>query len=783
MMFQLSPVGALRLRRRVTFLAGGFVCILALQACSSGTSSRPAAGGTSATPTQQAAHDPAMEQFVDSVLAKLTLEEKLGQLAQYRGRGTPTGPQVPEGGEAEIRAGRVGSFLNVHGAAYTREMQRIAVEQSRARIPLLFAEDVIHGLRTIFPVPLAEAASWDVAAVERAARVAATEAAAAGLHWTLAPVVDIARDARWGRIVEGAGEDPYLGAAMAAARVHGFQGKDLRDPLTIMATAKHFVAYGAAEAGRDYNTTEVSERTLREIYLPPFKAAVEAGVGSVMGAFNEVSGVPMHANDFLINGVLRREWGWNGVLISDYTGVMELMPHGIAADRTQAGILAITAGVDVDMVSGIYIEQLPAAVRAGQMPEAVVDEAVRRVLRAKYRLGLFEDPFRYSDVDREARLTLAAEHIAEARALARKSIVLLKNAPRAGAPVLPLRKDLRTLAVIGTLAQDRASALGSWAVSGREEDAISVLDGIRQAVPGTKVLFAAGAPVEDNDSSDIAEAVRVARGADAVIMVLGEHRDMSAEARNRTSLDLPGVQLQLLQAIHATGVPLVVVLMNGRPLSIPWLDENVPAILETWYLGVQMGPAVADVLFGDYNPGGKLPVTFPRTVGQLPLYYNHKNTGRPPSEEDRYTSKYIDVPWTPLYPFGHGLSYTTFAYSAPRLSATRIAAADSITVQVDVRNTGLRAGDEVVQMYVRDDVASVTRPVRELRGFERITLEPGQSRTVSFTLRPDHLAFYNQRMQRVVEPGFFTVWAGASSADDGRPARFEVVGEALRVSP
>jgi beta-glucosidase len=416
------------------------------------------------------------------------------------------------------------------------------------------------------------------------------------------------------------------------------------------------------------------------------------------------------------------------------------------------------------------------------MSEAVVDEAVRRVLRAKYRLGLFEDPFRYSDVDRETRLTLAADHISEARALARKSIVLLKNAPRAGAPVLPLPKDLRTLAVIGTLAQDRASALGSWAVSGREEDAISVLDGIRQAVPGTKVLFAAGAPVEDNDSSDIAEAVRVARGADAVIMVLGEHRDMSAEARNRTSLDLPGVQLQLLQAIHATGVPLVVVLMNGRPLSIPWLDENVPAILETWYLGVQMGPAVADVLFGDYNPGGKLPVTFPRTVGQAPLYYNHKNTGRPPSE-DRYTSKYIDVPWTPLYPFGHGLSYTTFVYSAPRLSSTRIAAADPITVQVDVRNTGARAGDEVVQMYVRDDVASVTRPVRELRGFERIMLEPGQSRTVSFTLRPDHLAFYNQRMQRVVEPGFFTVWVGASSADDGRPARFEVVGEVQTVSP
>jgi beta-glucosidase len=594
-------------------------------------------------------------------------------------------------------------------------------------------------------------------------------------------MVDIARDARWGRVVEGAGEDPYLGAAMAAARVRGFQGKNPRDPLAIMATAKHFVAYGAAEAGRDYNTTDVSERTLREVYLPPFKAAVEAGVGSVMAAFNEVSGVPMHANGSLINDVLRREWGWNGVLVSDYTGVMELIPHGIAADRMQAGILAIRAGIDIDMVSGIYTERLPSAVRTKQIAESVVDQAVRRVLRAKYQLGLFEDPFRRGDTYREERLTLGTAHIAEARALARKSIVLLKNEPRAGAPVLPLRKDLRRLAVIGTLAQDRGSALGSWAVSGREEDAIPVLDGIRQAVPDTEVLFTAGAPVEENDTAGIAEAVRVARAADAVVMVLGEHRDMSAEARNRTSLDLPGVQLQLLQAVHATGRPLVVVLMNGRPLSIPWLDENVPAILETWYLGVQMGPAVADVLFGDYNPGGKLPVSFPRTVGQEPLYYNHKNTGRPPSEEERYTSKYIDVPWTPLYPFGHGLSYTTFAYSVPRLSATRIAPADSVTVEVDVRNAGPVTGDEVVQLYVRDDVASVTRPVRELRGFERISLDPGQSRTVSFTLRPDDLAFYDQRMQRVVEPGVFTVWVGASSADQARPVRFEVVGEVQAV--
>jgi beta-glucosidase len=722
-----------------------------------------------------------MERFVDSVLAGLTLEEKLGQLAQYRGRGTPTGPAVQEGGEAEIRAGRVGSFLGVHGAAYTRAMQRIAVEESRGRIPLLFAHDVIHGFRTLFPVSLAEAASWDVAAVEGAARIAATEAAAAGLHWTFAPMVDIARDARWGRIVEGAGEDPYLGSAMAAARVRGFQGTDLSDSLTILATAKHFVAYGAAEAGRDYNTVDLSERLLREVYLPPFKAAVDAGAQSVMGAFNEVSGVPMHANEWLNNDVLRREWGWDGLYVSDYTGVMELIPHGIAADSTHAGVLGLKAGVDIDMVSGIYIRHLPAAVRAGRIPESLVNESVRRILRAKYKLGLFKDPYRYSNVAREARLLLAPPHVAAAREVARKSMVLLKNEPHKGSRLLPLRKNIGTLAVIGTLADDRRSALGSWAAAGRVEDVVPVLAGIRAAVPNTKLIYAPGAPVESTDTSGFAEAVRAARAADAVIMVLGEHQDMSAEARNRTSVDLPGVQQQLLEAVHATGKPIVVVLMNGRPLSIPWLDKNVPAILEAWYLGVQMGPAVADVLFGDYNPSGKLPVTFPRNVGQLPLYYNHKNTGRPPSERERYTSKYIDVPWTPLYPFGHGLSYTTFTYSNLRLSRAQMRGTDSLTVQVDVKNTGDRAGDEVVQLYVRDDVASVTRPVRELRGFERISLRAGETRTISFTLRPADLAFYDLKMEWVVEPGFFTVWAGTSSADERQRVRFEVIGERHQV--
>ncbi|HEX7090316.1 MAG TPA: glycoside hydrolase family 3 N-terminal domain-containing protein [Longimicrobiales bacterium] len=720
-----------------------------------------------AAQTTRAAEDA----FVESLLARMTLEEKLGQLTQGTARGTDSGPRVPEEGVAEIRAGRVGSFLGVFGAAYTRELQRIAVEESRLGIPLLFAHDVIHGFRTIFPVPLAEAASWDPEAVERAARIAAIEATAHGVHWNYAPMVDIARDARWGRVVEGAGEDPYLGAVMAAARVRGFQGTDLAAPNTMLATAKHFVAYGAAEAGRDYNTVDVSERTLLEVYLPPFRAAVEAGAQAIMAAFNEVAGIPMHANRHLIREVLRREWGFDGVVISDYTGILELMPHGVAATREDAVVLALRAGVDVDMVSGIYLDELADAVRAGKVSEAEVDDAVRRVLRAKYRLGLFEDPYRYSDPARERALTLTREHLAAAREMARKSMVLLKN--EGGA--LPLRKDLRTLAVIGPLADEERAMLGPWAAAGRAEDAVTVLEGIRAAVgPGTEVLYAKGAEVLGTDTSGFAEAVAVARRADAVVLVLGESHELSGEAASRTSLDLPGVQLALAQRVHATGTPVVVVLMNGRPLSIPWLAANVPAILEAWFPGVQAGPAVADVLFGDFNPGGKLPVTFPRAAGQVPIYYNHKNTGRPPSEASKYTSKYLDVPWTPLYPFGHGLSYTTFAYGAPRLAAERIGMADSLRVEVAVTNTGTRAGDEVVQLYIQDEVASVTRPVKELRGFRRITLRPGETRTVSFTLTPDDLAFYGPDLRPVIEPGFFKVYVGGSSVDV-REARFEVV--------
>lgn len=703
--------------------------------------------------------------FVDSVLRTLSLEEKLGQLTQVAGRGTPTGPGVRTGGEGEIRAGRIGSFLGVFGAATTRQLQRIAVEESPRRIPLLFGHDVIHGFRTIFPVPLAEASSWDPAAVSRAARVAATEGSAAGLHWTFAPMVDIARDPRWGRIVEGSGEDPFLGAVMAAARVRGFQGTDLTASNTLLATAKHFVGYGAAEGGRDYNTTEMTPQTLWDVYLPPFHAAVEAGAWSVMAGFNEIGGTPMHASDRLIDGVLRAEWGWNGLLVSDWTGVLELLAHRVAADSAEAGRRALEAGVDMDMVSEIYIHALAPLVRDGRIPMAQVDDAVRRVLMAKYALGLFTDPYRYSDVAREKATLLSAANRAASREMARASVVLLRNDTLAGRTVLPIARSTRTIAVVGALAADARSAIGNWAADGRADEAVTVLDGIRRAVPPTaRVLHAKGAETTGSDSSGFAEAVRVARESDVVVMVVGEREDQSAEANSRASIELPGVQDALVRAVHATGTPMVVVLMNGRPLATPWIAEHVPAVVEAWFLGSEMGNALADILFGDVNPSGKLPVTIPRATGQVPLYYNHKSTGRPPREGEKYTSKYIDLPFTPLYPFGHGLSYTTFAYGEPALSRPTIGARDTLTVTVEVRNTGRRAGTEVAQLYVTDDVATLARPVKELRGFQRVTLAPGEAKRVTFTLVPADLTFHDEELALVAEPGTFRIHVGGSSA-------------------
>ncbi|MET0755710.1 MAG: glycoside hydrolase family 3 N-terminal domain-containing protein [Pseudoxanthomonas sp.] len=714
--------------------------------------------------------DTGEQAFVEALLARMTLEEKLGQLNQPPGINNDTGPKAKAAGTEQVRKGQVGSFLGTQGVKQTCELQRVAVKESRLGIPLLFGFDVIHGYRTVFPVPLGEAASFNPVAVENTARIAAVEASAHGIHWTYAPMVDVARDPRWGRVVEGAGEDTYVGEVMAAARVRGFQGKDLRSPDTVLATAKHFVAYGGAEAGRDYNTVDISERTLREVYLPPFHAAVEAGVGSVMASFNEIGGVPMHANGPLINGVLRGEWGFDGVLVSDYTGVMELTHHGIAANGAEAATRALQAGVDIDMVSDMYRKDLPKVVRDGKLPMATVDDAVRRVLRAKYRLGLFDNPYRNCDEALEKSQTLTAANREAARAMARESVVLLKNQ----GSVLPLSKQVRTLAVIGPLADNPRAMLGSWAGMGRPEDVVTPLAGIRAAVgPDTKVLYARGADINSADTTGFAEALRIAGQADAVLLFVGEAEDMSGEANNRTSLDLPGVQEQLTLALQKTGKPLAAVLFNGRPLSISALQEKVPAIVEAWFPGIEAGPALADVLFGDYNPAGRLPITFPRNVGQVPIYYAHKNTGRPPREEERYSSKYLDVSWKPLYAFGHGLSYTTFRYEALRLSQKKIQADGTLQAEVTVTNTRKRAGDEVVQLYLRDDVASVTRTVKQLRGFRRVHLLAGQSQTLAFTLTANDLSFYDADMKRIVEPGTFTVFAGGNSVDN-LEQKFEV---------
>jgi beta-glucosidase len=708
--------------------------------------------------------DPRLARAVDSVLSLMTLEEKVGQLVQYAARRSADSGKAFSTPERVnmVREGRVGSFLNLVGAEATRSIQRIAVEESRMKIPLIFGLDVIHGFRTVFPIPLAEASSWDPHAVETEARIAAAEASAEGIHWTFAPMADIARDPRWGRIAEGAGEDPYLGSTMAAARVRGFQGTDVSDDNTIMACAKHFAAYGGAEGGRDYNTVDISERTLREIYLPPFHAAVEMGAGTIMSAFNEIGGIPSSANQLLLTHILRNEWGFDGFVVSDWNAVGELRAHGIASTGADAAMLALNAGVDMDMEANLYHEHLAELVREHRVSEQTLNTAVRRVLLAKFKLGLFDDPYRYCHRKDENAPPLDPDHILAAREMARKSIVLLKNEDG----LLPLRKDLGTIAVIGPLADSRKDPLGPWAGVGRPEDVVTVLQGLKEAVtPGTRVIYASGCAVNSEDTSGFSEATTAAMDAHAVVLVVGESADMSGEAASRSSLGLPGVQEDLVKAVWATRTPAVVVLMNGRPLAIPWIAEQVPAIVEAWFLGVQTGNAVADVVFGDANPGGKLPVTIPRTVGQVPIYYNHKNTGRPGDEREKYTSKYLDLPLSPLYPFGYGLSYTTFSYDNLSLSSPIIGPADTLFVAIEVRNTGKRPGEEVVQLYIRDDVASVTRPVRELKRFERIHLEPGEKQRVRFALTASDLCFYDQTMRYVSEPGSFSLFVGTNSVE------------------
>src|ERR1051325_114076 len=716
-------------------------------------------------PTSYTQRAPDVEQRVNALLAKMTLEEKLGQLQQLDGEGN--GNFRPEHLEL-IRKGRLGSTLNVRGAERTNQVQRVAMNESRLKIPVLFGFDVIHGYRTIFPIPLGEAASFDPSLAERSAAVAAQEANNVGLRWTFAPMVDIARDPRWGRISEGSGEDPFLGAAFARARVRGFQGNDYGAPDKILACAKHFVAYGAAEGGRDYNTTDLSENTLREIYLPPFKAAVDAGVGTLMSSFNAINGVPASANAFTLTTVLRNEWKFDGFVVSDYTSVRELINHGIAANEEEAAAAALNAGVDMEMVSRSYNQFGPQLLKQNKLSAERIDEAVRRILRIKFRLGLCDRP--YTDEAREPTSLLRPESIRLAREIAGRSMVLLKN----DRETLPLKKNLGSMAVIGPLADDRRAPLGWWAGDGKEENTITPLAGIKAKVSAqTKVGYAKGCDVKDESTAGFQEAINLAKQSDVAVVFVGELAEMGGEAASRSSLDLPGRQLELAQAIQATGKPTIVVLVNGRPLTIGWIASNVPAILESWMGGTESGNAIADILFGDVNPGAKLPVTFPRSVGQVPIYYDHMNTGRPPEAENRYTSKYYDVPWTPLFPFGYGLSYTTFKISNLHLSAPRISADGKLTVSAEVENTGRRAGDEVVQLYIRDTVASMTRPVKELKGFQRVTLQPGGKRRVEFVLGPEQLGFWKREMRYVVEPGEFRVMVGANSVDVIE-ARFEV---------
>lgn len=724
----------------------------------------------------QAQSEGGVEERVESLLKRMTLEEKLGQMNQVNWPWERSEAKVELFAE-RVEKGQIGSLLSLSvlplSVAERNELQKIAVEKSRLGIPLIFGFDVIHGYRTIFPIPLAMSCSWEPALAQKAASIGALEARSVGIDWTFAPMVDVARDPRWGRIAEGFGEDPYLASVFAAACVRGFQGTDLSSVRTLVACLKHYVGYGAAEGGRDYNTCELSERTLRDVYLPPFKAGVEAGAATVMSAFNEISGIPASANRRMLTEILKGEWKFGGFVISDWDSVGELIKHGFAKDQAQAACKALTAGVDMDMVSQAYVKALARLVREGKVSESVVDEAVRRVLRIKFRAGLFDRP--YVDPKLAKSTLLSDENLRAAREVARETMVLLKNENS----ILPLNKDVKSLAVIGPLADNQGDLLGCWYAAGRSEDAVSVFQGIKNKVSsGCKLMHTKGCDVAGSSRDGFAEAVRLAKKADVVILVVGESKEMSGEAHSRASLDLPGVQQQLVEAVHAAGKPVVVVLLSGRPLSVSWIKENIPAIMLAWHPGVQGGNAVADCLFGDYNPSGRLTVGVPRTVGQVPIYYNHKNTGRPASEA-AYTSKYIDIPNTPLFAFGYGLSYTTFKHSNLKVSPSKISAGQSVTVTADIKNTGSRAGEEVVQLYIRDLVASATRPVRELKGFEKVQLQPGQTKTVSFTLGKEQLAFYDVNMKWVVEPGQFKVWIGPNCVE-GLEGGFEVACGAAR---
>lgn len=704
-----------------------------------------------------------IETKIDSLLSIMTLDEKIGQTVLYSSFDESTGPVLDENYEEYLKKGQIGAIFNATGSAFTRRLQKIAVEETRLGIPLLFGYDVIHGYKTIFPIPMGESASWDLELMEQTARIAAKEASASGLHWTFAPMVDIARDPRWGRVAEGAGEDTYLGSLVAKARVKGFQGDDLSSKNTVLACAKHYAAYGAAQAGRDYHTVDMSINTLREIYLPPFKATIDANVATIMTAFNEINGTPATGNNFLLKDVLRDEWNFNGFVVTDYTSINEMVPHGFATDLKHAGELAMNAGVDMDMQGGVYKNHMKQSIEEDKIKVARLDEAVRSILRLKFQLGLFEDPYRYSNEDQEANIVLHQDHLDLARDAARKSMVLLKNENN----VLPLDAS-KKIALIGPLAADEHHIIGNWSGKGdRKGIAVSVKEAFEAR--NSNFTYAKGCEIEGGKTSDFAKAIAIAKQSDIVVMVMGETERMSGEAASRTNLKLPGLQQQLISEIKKLGKPIILVLYNGRPLNLSFENDTVDAIVEAWFPGTSGGHAVADVLYGDYNPSGKLTITFPRNVGQVPIHYNMKNTGRPEDligANPRYVSKYIDVENSPLFPFGYGLSYTTFNYEKPVLSSETISLKDTLKISVKVTNTGTVKGEEVVQLYIKDRFGSVTRPVKELKGFQKIALNAGESKTVEFKISAENLKFHDHTLKFVNEAGDYDLFVAGTS--DGK---------------
>ncbi|HQW68080.1 MAG TPA: beta-glucosidase BglX [Flavobacterium sp.] len=719
------------------------------------------------------------EERIDLLMKQMTLEEKVGQMNQYNGFWEVTGP-APKGGTAELkyehlRKGLVGSMLTVRGVDQVRAVQKIAVEQTRLGIPLIIGFDVIHGYKTLSPIPLAEAASWDLAAIKKSAQVAASEASASGINWTFGPMVDISREARWGRVMEGAGEDPFLGSKIAEARVKGFQGetiKDLAKVNTIAACAKHFAAYGFSESGKEYNTVDIGNATLYNTVLPPFKAAKDAGVRTFMNSFNILNGIPATGNKFLQRDILKGKWNFDGFVITDWASIKEMINHGFAADGKEASQRAVEAGADMDMESHLYVAELANLVKEGKVDVKLVDDAVRRILRVKFELGLFDNPFLYCDEKREKETVGSKANNDAVLDMAKKSIVLLKNEKN----LLPLKKSGQKIALIGALANDKTSPLGSWRIASDDNTAISVLEGMQQ-YKGNQLTYEKGADLtvgattftaelvfNTTDKSGFEAAKKVASAADVVVMVLGEHGFQSGEGRSRTSLDLPGVQQELLEEIYKVNPNIVLVLNNGRPLVLPWAAENIPAIVEAWQLGTQSGNAVAQVLYGDYNPSGKLPMSFPRNVGQCPIYYNFHNTGRPTnSDKNVFWSHYTDVEKTPQFPFGFGLSYTTFEYKNLKLDKLTYAKAEKVNVSVELTNTGIFDGKEVVQLYIRDVSASLSRPVKELKGFELVELKKGETKTIRFTLTENELGFFDNDGNYLVEPGTFKVFVGTNS--------------------